>query len=61
MSPTVQRGNEVLRICLHAFNTENELRTLLELIEYRLCIESSLQESGTDVGKTVVSAILPRF
>lgn len=30
MSPTVQRGREVLRICLHAFNTENELKTLLE-------------------------------
>lgn len=33
MSPTVQRGHEALRICLHAFNTESELRTLLELIE----------------------------
>jgi len=33
MSPTVQRGHEVLRICLHAFNTENEVTTLLEHIE----------------------------
>lgn len=33
MSPTVQRGKEVLRICLHAFNTENELKMLLELID----------------------------
>lgn len=38
-SPTVQRGHEVLRICLHAFNTENELNRLLNLISpYRnLC------------------------
>jgi 8-amino-7-oxononanoate synthase len=32
MSPTVQRGEEVLRICLHAFNTEGELRALLEYV-----------------------------
>lgn len=32
MSPTVQRGKEVLRICLHAFNSENELKTLLNLL-----------------------------
>lgn len=29
MSPTVKRGHEVLRICLHAFNTETELELLL--------------------------------
>lgn len=29
MSPTVQRGKEVLRVCLHSFNTENEVRNLL--------------------------------
>lgn len=33
LSPTVQRGKEVLRICLHAFNTKNELKTLLDLIK----------------------------
>ncbi len=33
LSPTVQRGKEVLRICLHAFNTENELKTLLDIIK----------------------------
>jgi 8-amino-7-oxononanoate synthase len=32
MSPTVQRGKEILRICLHAFNTEDELQMLLEFI-----------------------------
>jgi 8-amino-7-oxononanoate synthase len=32
LSPTVQRGKEVLRICLHAFNTENELKALFEVI-----------------------------
>lgn len=32
LSPTVQRGHEMLRICLHAFNTENELRMLLEQV-----------------------------
>lgn len=30
-SPTVQRGNEVLRICLHAFNTEEEIICLINL------------------------------
>jgi 8-amino-7-oxononanoate synthase len=33
LSPTVQRGKEVLRVCLHAFNTKNELKTLLDLIK----------------------------
>lgn len=33
MSPTVQRGHEVLRICLHAFNSEDELLLLLKGIE----------------------------
>lgn len=30
LSPTVRRGNELLRICLHAYNTENELTTLID-------------------------------
>ncbi len=34
MSPTVQRGHEVLRICLHAFNTENELAQLINHIQF---------------------------
>lgn len=29
LSPTVKRGQECLRICLHAFNTEGEVDTLL--------------------------------
>ena len=33
LSPSVQRGKEVLRISLHAFNTKNELKTLLDLIK----------------------------
>ena len=33
MSPTVQRGHEVLRICLHAFNTEIELSQLIHNIQ----------------------------
>lgn len=33
MSPTVQRGHEMLRICLHAFNTEHELLLLLKHIQ----------------------------
>lgn len=32
LSPTVQRGKEVLRICLHSFNTKQELQALLETI-----------------------------
>ncbi len=32
LSPTVQRGKEMLRISLHAFNSENELKMLLDLI-----------------------------
>lgn len=34
MSPTVQRNHEALRICLHAFNTENDLKLLLERVHY---------------------------
>lgn len=33
LSPTVQRGHEILRICLHAFNTENELWSLISHIK----------------------------
>ncbi len=32
-SPTVQRGHEVMRICLHSINTETQLRGLLECIK----------------------------
>ncbi len=32
-SPTVQRGHEVLRVCLHAFNTEGELRQLIHHLQ----------------------------
>jgi 8-amino-7-oxononanoate synthase len=34
LSPTVRRGHEVLRICLHAFNTESELAALINLIKF---------------------------
>ncbi len=34
MSPTVRRGNEALRICLHAFNTGDEVAQLLEYIAF---------------------------
>ena len=34
MSPTVQRGDELLRICLHAFNTDKELIELIEELQY---------------------------
>lgn len=33
MSPTVQRGHELIRVCLHAFNTEHELNLLLNHIK----------------------------
>lgn len=33
MSPTVQQGEEVLRICLHAFNTDQEVDHLLQIIK----------------------------
>jgi 8-amino-7-oxononanoate synthase len=32
MSPTVQRGKELLRLCLHAFNTKQELKSILRHI-----------------------------
>lgn len=34
MSPTVQRGYEILRICLHAFNTDDELAQLINHIQF---------------------------
>lgn len=33
LSPTVRRGKECLRICLHAFNTDFEINALLEALE----------------------------
>lgn len=33
MSPTVQRGYEVLRVCLHAFNTDDELTQLINHLQ----------------------------
>ena len=33
MSPTVPEGKERLRICIHAFNTENEINGLVEAID----------------------------
>jgi len=32
LSPTVPKGSERVRICLHSFNTENEIRLLTEMI-----------------------------
>ena len=32
LSPTVPKGKERLRICLHSFNTEEEIETLLQLM-----------------------------
>jgi 8-amino-7-oxononanoate synthase len=34
LSPTVQRGHESLRICLHAFNSESDLISLIHHIEH---------------------------
>lgn len=33
MSPTVQRGYEMLRVCLHAFNTEDDLMQLINHLQ----------------------------
>ncbi|MBA2368613.1 MAG: pyridoxal phosphate-dependent aminotransferase family protein [Candidatus Protochlamydia sp.] len=32
-SPTVQKGRELLRVCLHNFNTENEVASLINALE----------------------------
>lgn len=32
LSPTVKRGEECLRICLHSFNTESEVKELLQTV-----------------------------
>jgi len=38
MSPTVQRGQEMIRVCLHAFNTDVELTKLINHIQlHRNC------------------------
>jgi 8-amino-7-oxononanoate synthase len=36
LPPTVPEGSECLRICLHAFNTEDELRKLTSLLKEQL-------------------------
>ena len=36
LSPTVQKGRERLRICLHAFNTEEQVCRLIEVINRQL-------------------------
>jgi 8-amino-7-oxononanoate synthase len=33
LSPTVRSGEEILRICLHAFNTKEELQMLISLLK----------------------------
>jgi len=35
LSPTVRQGDEVLRICLHAFNTESDLLKLIDNIPFQ--------------------------
>jgi 8-amino-7-oxononanoate synthase len=32
LKPTVQKKNEIIRLCLHSFNSINDLKTLLKLI-----------------------------
>jgi len=36
LSPTVPAGRERLRICVHSFNTENEIETMFILIKNNL-------------------------
>lgn len=36
LSPTVPKGKERIRICIHAFNTEEEVKTLTEAIQQSL-------------------------
>lgn len=32
LSPTVAEGEERLRVCIHSFNTENEMENMLQLL-----------------------------
>ncbi len=41
--PTVPRGKERLRICLHAFNTPNDIQRLTELL--RTCLQDAEREA----------------
>ena len=36
LSPTVPAGQERLRICLHSYNSQNEIKTLLSLLSKSL-------------------------
>ncbi len=36
LSPTVPKGQERLRICLHSFNTENDINSLFKILEVEL-------------------------
>ena len=36
LSPTVPKGTERIRICLHAFNTDDEVKSLVKIIEKSL-------------------------
>ncbi len=36
LHPTVPKGQERLRICLHSFNTEEQIRLLLDLLEKKI-------------------------
>jgi 8-amino-7-oxononanoate synthase len=42
LSPTVPKGKERLRICLHSFNTEAEIIQIKEVLQHSLKMESSL-------------------
>ncbi len=68
--PTVRRGQECLRICLHAFNTKEELSHLVSTLKHLWAPQTyatamsttrdiiGVAGIGTEVGKTVVSSIL---
>jgi 8-amino-7-oxononanoate synthase len=71
--PTVPRGTERLRFVLHAFNTDDEIDRLVSLLRdaARPAASSTAARSGrsraivvvgtdTNIGKTVVSALLMR-
>ena len=42
-APSVPAGNERIRICLHAFNTVDEIDRLMEALENLQCADMSLQ------------------
>ena len=58
MHPTVEKGKERIRICIHSFNSEKNKNVCIKFRKTNYMKIYFITGIGTEVGKTIASAIV---